>query len=129
MGVPKGGTRMVRDYVAQGYRDGWPPWLRLSDEEANVKLAWKLVDETLDRLQRRKADRTAIELAVIDELAARYSPEEAEVFAAQVETEWIYQHENGYPASTLEPEARQGPHGSPGHVCWESLTTSRSAAR
>ncbi len=121
MGIPKGGSRMVREYVARGSREGWPPWHRLSDEEANVKLAWKLVDDTLDRLQGGKRGRTAIELAITDELASRYSPQEARVFARDVENEWISQHENGYPASTLPEDARQGPHGTPGHVCWEPL--------
>lgn len=129
MGIPKGGKRLVREYVVQGYREGWPPWVRLSDEEVNVRLTRHLVETTLDRLQGGKADRTAIELAVIDEVAARYSPGEAEVFAADVEAEWIFQHESGYPASTDPPEAKQGPHGSPGHVCWESLAASRSVAR
>jgi hypothetical protein len=116
---------MVKDYVAEGGLPGWPPWVRLSDEEANVKPALKLVEETFDRLQRAKgiSSRTDIERAVIEELARRYSPKEAEDFARKVEAEWFYQHENGYPDSTRPVEARPGPHGSPGHVCWDWVVT------
>jgi hypothetical protein len=79
----------------------------------------RLVDATLDRLQGGGIVRSAYEINLINELTTRDTRGPAEKLAAAAEAGWIRQHEEGYPDSKLDPDARQGPHGSPGHRCFQ----------
>lgn len=89
--------------------------------EDTGKLARLLIDATLDRFQRGSSERTSGQLSLLDELSTRQTRGSAEAFVSGAEIAWIDEHEQGYPHSSLPPEARQGPHGSPAHVCWKKL--------
>lgn len=91
-------------------------------------MARLLVDAILDRLQRGQGQRSAFEANLVSELPRRKIRGSVEAFATAAEAAWITQHEAGYPASSLAPAARQGPHGSPGHVCWEHLARADMAS-
>jgi hypothetical protein len=113
--------------VEQASRDGHsvadhPPH-RLVATEDSGHVARRLVDATKERLQSGRSERNAYEVTLINELHERGTRASAEDFAAAAEAAWIREHEEGYPHSSLSVEARQGPHGSPGHVCWRALTT------
>jgi len=122
--ISKGGAQRL---VQQAVRDGdhvadHPPHRRIATEDTG-HVARRLVDAILDRLQTGRAERTAYELKLINGLDRRETRSSAEACAAAAEAEWIRRHEEGYQDSSLSFDARQGPHGSPGHVCWRDLAT------
>ena len=118
-----GAQRLVQQAVRDGHHVAdHPPHRRIATEDTG-HVARRLVDAILDRLQTGRAERTAYERNLISELDRRDTRGSAEAFAAAAEAEWIRQHEEGYPDSSLPPDARQGPHGSPGHACWRDLAT------
>ena len=118
-----GAQRLVEQAVRDGHTVADHPPHRLIATEGTGHVARRLVDATLDRLQCAGTVRSGYEINLIDELATRDTRGSAEKFAAAAEAAWIRQHEEGYPDSRLDPDARQGPHGSPGHVCWQALAT------
>jgi hypothetical protein len=118
-----GAQRLVQQSVRDGHHvaDHLPHRRAATEDTGHV--ARRLVDAILDRLQTGGTERSAYEVNLINELHRRETRGSAEAFAAAAEAEWICQHEQGYPDSSLPPDARQGPHGSPGHVCWQDLAT------
>ena len=90
-------------------------------------MARRLVDAILQRLQAGRSTRSEYEVNLTNELDRRETRGSAEAFAAAAELEWIRQHEEGYPDSSLSVDARQGPHGSPEHVCWQDLGVASSS--
>lgn len=118
-----GAQRLVEQASRDGHRVADHPPHRLIKTEDTGHVARRLVDATLERLQSGRSERSAYEVNLITELDRRETRATAEDFAAAAEVAWIREHEEGYPHSSLSVEARQGPHGSPGHVCWQALAT------
>jgi hypothetical protein len=118
-----GARRLVQQAVKDGHNvaDHLPDRRAATEDTGHV--ARRLVDATKDRLQSGRPGRSQYELTLMGELGERDTRGSAAAFAAAAEAEWIRQHEEGYPASALPAEARQGPHGSPGHVCWQELAS------
>ncbi len=118
-----GARRLVQQAVREGHNvaDHLPHRRAATEDTGHV--ARRLVDGTKDRLQAGKPNRSEYEETLITELGQRDTRGSAEAFAAAAEAEWIRQHEDGYPASVLPVDARQGLHGSPGHVCWRAFAT------
>lgn len=118
-----GARRLVERAIREGHNVAdHAPHRRVATEDTG-HVARRLVDAIKDRLQTGKTSRSRYEETLLAELALRDTRSSAVAFAAAAEAEWIRQHETGYPASALPVEARQGPHGSPGHVCWQALAT------
>jgi hypothetical protein len=118
-----GARKLVQQSVRDGHHVAYhPPHRRIAVEDAG-NVARRLVDATLGRQQAGSSVRSKYETNLIEELDRRETRGSAEAFAAAAEIEWIRQHEEGYPDSGLSVDARQGPHGSPGHVCWRDLRT------
>ena len=121
-----GARRLVQRAIYEGHNvaDHLPHRRAATEDTGHV--ARRLVDAIKDRLQTGKPGRSQYETTLISQIAERDTRGSADSFAVAAEAEWIRQHEAGYPASALPVEARQGPHGSPGHVCWQALATTGS---
>jgi hypothetical protein len=120
--VTRAGARML---VAKAIKEGARTETQLTDQLINTEdtaaIARQLVDAAFRRLEHLRVRRDTYERCLIDELAKRDTRESAEIFAAEIERTWIQQHEQGYPASNLDPEERPRPHGTAGHTCWQQI--------
>jgi hypothetical protein len=128
--VTRAGARML---VKKAVKDDGKTGNQLTDQliatEGTAAIARQLVETTFKRLQWRQASRSAYERILINELAKRTTQESAEIFAVETENGWIQEHEQGYPSSRLDPDARPKPHGTSGHVCWLQTKVIRKSGR
>jgi hypothetical protein len=122
-----GAQKLVQQSVRDGHRvaDHLPHRLIATEDTGHV--ARRLVDAVLERLQAGRPMRSEYEMNLINELDRRETRGSAEAFAAAAEKEWIRQHEEGYPDSSLSADERQGPHGSAARVCWQGLAVASSS--
>jgi hypothetical protein len=123
-----GAQRLVQQAVRDGHRVADHAPHRLIATENTGHVARRLVDAILDCLQTGGTGHSTYEVNLINELDQRETRGSAEAFASAAEVAWIRQHEEGYPDSSLPLDARQGPHGSPGHVCWKDLASASPVA-
>jgi hypothetical protein len=122
-----GARRLVQQAVREGHSVADHAPHRLVATEDTGHVARRLVDAMHESLQVPGSQQRYV-ATLMAELARRDTRTSAEKFATAARAEWIRQHEEGYPDSSLAVEARQGPHGSPGHVCWPGLVAAPESA-